>query len=508
VKTAPRPELSRLRDLLAEISDLGRARALLFWDERTHMPPGGAAGRAEQLATLVRVRHRLLASAELRALLERLEGAIDDPVDAATVRMAAREADKARGVPAELRADIARAGSLGERAWAEARETGDLAGFMPHLSRNIELRRRYVECFDDFEHPYDALLDDYEPGVRTATIAPILSDLRAGLVPLLAAVAERPDAVDASPLAGHFDPDEQERMVRRIVAGLPLPPDSWRLDRTVHPFAVSISAGDIRLTTRYEPEELSFGLFSSLHEAGHGIYESSVPPELRRGPVGRPASLGFHESQSRLWENLVGRSRSFLASVLPELRASFPAEFAAVDAEALYRAANRAGPSPIRVEADEVTYNLHIALRFELELALFDGELEPADLPEAWRARSVEYLGIEPRDHREGVLQDVHWAGGSFGYFPTYALGNLIAAQLWEAAAEEQPDLVAAPALGRLEPLRAWLDERLYRHAGLHLPEELIDVALGRPLEAGPLLRHLGAKFGELYGFEAEAPRA
>lgn len=497
-----RSDLGRLHELLGEIADLGRARALLFWDERTKMPPAGQAGRAEQLATLVRVRHRLLASAELARLLDRLEGAeLADPIDAATIRMAARDASKARRVPAELRAEMARAASHGERSWQLARAENDFASFLPALERNVELRRSYIDCFD-VEHPYDALLDDYEPGARTAEVAPLLESLRAGLVPIVAAVSERAEAVDAGPLRGSFDVDGQERATRRIVAALPLAEGTWRLDRTVHPFALSISAGDVRLSTRYEPERLAFGLFSAIHEAGHGIYESGIPAQLRRGPLGRPPSLGFHESQSRLWENWVGLSRPFLGSILPELRSELPGHFDDVDAEALYRAANRAGPSPIRVDADEVTYNLHIALRFELELRLFEGRIEPRELPEAWRELTRSYLGIELDRDAEGVLQDVHWAAGSFGYFPTYSLGNLIAAQLWDLAGAADPALVERTALGELGPLRDWLDERLYCHAGTMLPAELVGLVLGAPLEAEPLLRHLRRKYGELYGFE------
>lgn len=494
-------DLQRLNEILGEVSDLGRARALLFWDERTMMPPRGQAGRADQVATLVRVRHRLLASEELAELLERLAAAeLPDPISKTTVRMAKRDADKARRVPAELRAEMARAASDGEAAWKRAREDDDFAGFLPYLERSLELRRRYIECFE-VERPYDALLDDFEPGTRTADIEPLLRDLREGLVPIVAAVAERAGAVDPSPLEGAFDVDAQERAVRRIVAGLPLEDGAWRLDRTVHPFALALSHGDVRLTTRYEPEQLTFGLFSSIHEAGHGIYESGIPPELRRGPLGHPPSLGFHESQSRLWENWVGLSRPFLASALPILREELPGRFDDVDAEALYRAANRSGPTPIRVEADEVTYNLHIALRFELELALFEGGLEPADLPEAWRERTREYLGLEVADDRDGVLQDVHWAAGSFGYFPTYSIGNLIAAQLWALAGETAPELVEDTALGALGPLRDWLDGRLYSHGASMLPGELVEEVLGAPLSADPLLHHLRAKYGEIYGF-------
>ncbi|MFN8151061.1 MAG: carboxypeptidase M32 [Solirubrobacterales bacterium] len=497
-----REDLERLRELNAEISDLGRARALLFWDERTQMPPAGQAGRAEQLATLVRIRHRIQASDELAALLERLEAAeLADPIVAATVRITARDAAKARLVPAELRAEMARAASDGERAWREARELGDATPFLPALARNIELRRRYIECFDDVEHPYDALLDDFEPGARVAQVRPLLAELRAGLVPIVAAIAASDADVDDAPLQGTFAPEAQERVVKRVVAGLPLAEGTWRIDPTGHPFALSAAHGDVRLTTRYEPDDISYAIFSSIHEAGHGIYESGIPAELRRGPLGRPPSLGFHESQSRLWENWVGRSRPFLASLLPILREELPGRFDEIGPEDLHRAANRAGPSPIRVEADEVTYNLHIALRFELELSLFEGEIEPADLPEAWKELTRSYLGIEVAGDVEGILQDVHWAAGSFGYFPTYSLGNLIAAQLWEIAAREDPALTAETPLDGLWPLREWLVERLHRHAGTLLPAELARQVLGGPVEAEPLLRHLRAKFGALYGF-------
>jgi carboxypeptidase Taq len=337
--------------------------------------------------------------------------------------------------------------------------------------------------------------------MRTVDIEPVLRDLREGLVPLVAAVSERRDAVDTSPLEGSFDVEAQERAVRRIVAGLPLEDGAWRLDRTAHPFALAMGPGDIRLNTRYDPDQLTFGLFSSIHEAGHGIYESGVPAELRRSPIGHPPSLGFHESQSRLWENWVGLSRPFLASILPVLREELPGRFDEVSEEDLYRAANRAGPSPIRVEADEVTYNLHIALRFELELALFEGDLQPRDLPEVWRERTRSYLGIDLEGDRDGVLQDAHWGGGAFGYFPTYSLGNLIAAQLWGLAGEDDPALVEDTALGRLEPLRGWLDARVYRHAGTMLPAELVQTVLGTPLSADPLLHHLRTKYGALYGF-------
>lgn len=496
-------DFNRLLERWGEISDLGRARALLAWDERTMMPASGAAGRAEQIATLTRIRHERISEKGLWELVLGLEAELGDAdtITAAAVRKARRECERARRVPAELRAEMARAGSRGEAAWAAARAGSDLRSFLPHLERNVELRRRYGECFAPTAHPYDPLLDDFEPGLSTEVVRGLLGELRSGLVPIVAAVAERPDAVDDGPLRGRFDVDGQRRVVAKLVGSLPLPAAGWRLDPTTHPFATSIAHGDIRLTTRYEPDDISFALFSALHEAGHGIYEAGVPAELRRGPIGAPASLGFHESQSRLWENWVGRSRPFLARALPPLAAEYPAAFAELDPERLYRAANVVRPSLIRVEADEVTYNLHIALRFELELELFEGTLEAADLAEAWAERTRDYLGLEIPDHAHGVMQDVHWAAGSFGYFPTYALGNIIAAQLWELAGAELGDLEALIEADELDVLGRWLGERVHRHGGRYPPAELARRALGSPMDPAPLLRRLDQKYGELYSF-------
>jgi carboxypeptidase Taq len=492
---------------LGEISDLGRARALLAWDERTHMPPGGGEARAEQLATLTRTRHELLSSDRLGSLLDRLrpaaEGMAYDSDEASMVRAATREWDKARRVPAELRAEIARAGSLAERAWVQAKGGSDFALFLPSLERNVELKRRYLECFDDAEHPYDPLLDDFEPQMTTAEIRPVLDQLREGLRPLVAEIAERPDAVDSSCLHGAFPLDAQQRLVQGLVADFPIDQGSWRLDTTVHPFATAISTTDIRLTTRYDETYLGAALWSALHEAGHGIYENGIAPGLRRTPLCRPVSLGVHESQSRTWENWVGRSRPYLRHIHPRLRDEFPEPFATVDPEALYRASNRVVPSLIRMEADEVTYNLHIALRFELELEIFEDRLALAELPEAWNTRTREYLGIDVPDHARGVLQDVHWAAGSFGYFPTYSLGNVIAGQIWALAAEALPDLDEQIGRGELEPLRDWLRERLYRHGGKFTPAETIERVCGAPLSVEPYLDQMRRKMGEIYDLTA-----
>jgi len=500
-------DVDRLRGLLAEISDLDRAQALLAWDERTQMPPAGAESRAELVATLARVRHERLTSDALGELLDRAGEDVAalpyDSVDASLVRVARREWEKARRVPAELRAEITRTSSLAEHAWVKAREASDFPAFLPHLERNVELARRYAECFDGFEgfeHPYDPLLDDFEPGMTTPEITAILGELREGVRRVVAAVAERGSSVDDSCLYGRFPLAAQEQLARWIVAGLPLQPDAWRLDPTVHPFATAISPADIRITTRFDEGYLGTVLWTVVHEAGHGMYENGMPRELWRSPLASPSSLGFHESQSRLWENWVGRGRPYLGQQLPRLRELFPDQFSAVDAETLHRAANKIEPSLIRVEADQVTYNLHIAMRFELELAIFDGELELSDLPEAWNARTSEYLGLDVPDDASGVLQDVHWSSGAFGYFPTYCLGNVIAGQIWDAMAEDLPDLDERIGRGELAPLHDWLSERLFRHGNKFMPRELIERVVGGPIDPAPYLRQLRELATDVYG--------
>jgi carboxypeptidase Taq len=495
----------QLRARFAEISDLGRARALLAWDERTMMPPAGAETRAEQTATLVRVRHERLTSDELGALLDRLgdwaEQHPPDSDEASMVRVARREWEKARRVPVELRGEMARTASLAETAWEGARRDSDFAAFRPHLERNLELAHRYAECFEGFEDvdsAYDALLDDYEPGMRTEEMRILLGELRDGLRPLLDRVRGAAQ-VDDSSLHGRFPLPAQREIMREVVAGLPLDPAAYRLDESAHPFSTSIGEGDLRITTRYDEGYIGTALWSVLHEAGHAIYEAGADPELRRTPIGHPASLGFHESQSRLWENWVGRGRPYLDWLHPRLARAFPQALDGASPEDLYRASNRVQPSLIRVEADELTYNLHIALRFELELELIEGDLSAAELPEAWNARTASYLGLEVPNDADGVLQDVHWAGGAFGYFPTYSLGNVIAGQLWELAHAELADLDDQIRAGELSPLREWLRQRLHRHGARFMPRELAERVLGGGFDVGPLLRHLEGKSGEVY---------
>ena len=327
-------------------------------------------------------------------------------------------------MPAQLAADLARASSIGHQAWVEARAASDFAGFIPYLERNFELVQRYIDCFDDFDCAYDVLLDDYEPGGRTSEVAPLFDELKAELRPLIAVVEQHHDRVDDSLLYGHFPVERQRELVIWLLERMGFDRAAWRIDDAVHPFATGFSNHDVRITTRWDEGFLSTSLYGAMHECGHGLYEEGIAQSLQRTPLGHAESLAMHESQSRLWENLVGRGRPFCGVLAPRIVEVFRSGLSALHADPFYRAVNRVAPSLIRVEADEVTYGLHIIVRFELEQELVEGRLAIRDLPEAWNARYEEYLGVEVPDDAHGVLQDVHWAAGLIGYFPTYALGT------------------------------------------------------------------------------------
>jgi carboxypeptidase Taq len=493
--------LDDLRGRLAELADLDSAGSLLEWDHQTMMPVSGGAARAHSLATLRQVRHERFISADTGRLLEaaaaELDGVRQDSEDASIVRVVLRRWEKARRVPAELAAEIAHAGSEGHDAWVDARARSDFAAFAPYLERNIELARRYVDCFDWFDCPYDALLDDYDPGMRTAVAARLLGELRGELLPLIRKLAEYSERADDSCLHGHFPIERQRQLVEQVLALMSFDRRGWRIDDTVHPFEISIGAGDTRITTRWDESFLPGGLYSAMHECGHGLYEAGIPASLQRTTLGHGESLSLHESQSRMWENMVGRSREFCGVLAPRIEKLFGR---GLDADTLYRAVNRVAPSLIRVEADEATYGLHIVMRFELEQELIEGRLHASDLPEAWNTRVKEYLGIDVPDDAHGVLQDVHWAGGTIGYFPTYALGNLIAGLLWDRVHTEIPDLDDQIAVGELMPLREWLRDRVHRHGAKFTTAELLERVLGAPVSVQPFVTYLKRKLSDVYG--------
>jgi carboxypeptidase Taq len=394
-------------------------------------------------------------------------------------------------VPAELRAEMRRAASLAMPVWVKARKESDFSQFLPALRTNLDLRRRYVECFDDYDEPYDVLLDDFEPGMKTAEVREVFERLKQEQVPLVAtsrAEGERPLRGVGFPL------EAQKRFELEVISRFGFDPLEWRLDTAVHPFASSIATTDIRLTTRYFDENLD-GLFGTMHECGHGLYEHGVARELERTPLAGGASLGLHESQSRMWENMVGRSLPFWRYFYPALQRTFPDALGSAPLEEWYRSVNWVAPSLIRVEADEATYNLHIILRFELEQELLADTIDLEDLPEIWNQRMLDYLGVEPPNHALGVLQDMHWAIGAIGYFSTYALGNVVSGQLWEKVNAEIPDLHDQFEQGEFDALAGWLRENLWRHGRKFTPRELVERITGGPLDSGPYLRYLRGKY-------------
>lgn len=492
-----------LRERLAQVADLGRVIRVLGWDQQVLMPRGGAAPRAQQLATMQRVIHERFTDDRVGELLEELrpwEESLDpDSLDACQLRVVRHDYEKARRVPADLAAELAQAASEGHEVWLEARATSDFASFLPALRRNLELKHRYIACFDAVEEPYDVLLDDYEQGAKAAEVRRVFDRLKEALVPLIAAVGERSGAVDGAPLAGPFPIERQQAFVRSILERFGFDEGAWRLDLTAHPFATLSGITDIRITTRYAEDSLT-GLFAGMHEFGHGLYEAGSPGELDRTLLSGGVSLGLHESQSRLWENLVGRSRPFWQRFYPALREAFPEALGGVDVEAFWRAVNRVEPSLIRVEADEVTYGLHVILRFELEQEMLAGTVALDDLPEVWNERMRSYLGVEVPDDAHGVLQDVHWSNGIIGYFPTYALGSVMSVQIWERLRQDIPGLDEQIGDGEFTALREWLREHLHHLGRRYTPEETLRRVVGGPLDPEPYLAYLHAKASEVYG--------
>lgn len=496
---------AKLMTRLADIQHVGTAMAVLGWDQQCYMPPGGAAERAEQFATLGRIRHELFISEETGTLLEAAEaevkGANAESDESAAVRMARRDFDKATKLPPDLVVELAKVTTIGHETWVKARENNDYASFAPTLEKIIELNRRVAECLGYQDQMYDALLDQYEPGRKTAEVQRVFADLRPGLVQLVKEIASAPRPIDDSVLKRDYPEAGQAAFGDMVVRRLGFDFERGRQDKAVHPFCTSFTRNDVRITTRFDTNWLPCALMGSIHETGHALYEQGFDPKLDGvPPLADAASLGVHESQSRLWENIVGRSRPFWNVFYPDLQKQFPAALGDVDLDTFYRAINKVEPSLIRVEADEVTYNLHIMLRFELELALLSGELSVRDLPAAWNAKMDEYLGVTPPNDAEGCLQDVHWSGGSFGYFPTYALGTLLSAQLYDKALGDNPAISADLAAGEFSSLLAWLREHVHRPGRRYLPAELVERVCGEPAQSHSYLNYLNAKFRDLYG--------
>ena len=486
------PEFETLRAKLGEVHDLVKIGSLLAWDQQTIMPPQGAAVRAQQLATVGRLAHEAFISDEIGNLLDQLrpyeESLEFESDEASMVRMTRRDFDKAIRVPPELTSVTTRTGSLAFGAWVEARQKSDYESFRPWLEQMVELRHRYVACFPPAEELYDTLLDDFEPGFTTAQVRTIFDRLKEELIPLVEATR----SVATPRISGRFPAAKQRELSLEILRRFGFDESAWRIDTAPHPFATSLCTTDVRVTTR-EPEDSLDGLFAAMHECGHGLYEHGVDPALERTPLARGASLGLHESQSRLWENLVGRSRPFWSWFYPRLQQTFPSELASVDEETWYRSINDVAPGLIRIEADEASYNLHIILRFELEQRIMDG-LELRELPDVWNDAMSRYLGVDVPDDAHGVLQDVHWSRGGFGYFPTYTLGNVMGVQIWDRLREEVSDVDEQMARGEFGAIRDWLREHLYRHGRKFLPAETLERTVGGAIDPEPYLRYLQGK--------------
>ncbi|GAB4448137.1 MAG: carboxypeptidase M32 [Anaerolineae bacterium] len=498
-------KLNRLKAGLKDVTNLQNASALLGWDQQTYMPPGGAAARAEQTATLDRLAHELFTTDEIGALLAELSSAgFDyDSDDAALLRVARREYNKARKLPPPLVEEMSRTFSLAHQNWQQARAEKDFSRFQDILSKIVDLNIQVAEAYGYDENIYDALLDQFEPEMKTAEVDAVFAELKAGLVPLVRAIVANRGAVDDSPLKQDFDEAAQWDFGLIPLQAIGFDSERGRQDKSAHPFTISFSVNDVRITTRVQKNSFPSSLMSTLHEAGHAIYEQGSHPALDGTLLAGGTSLGVHESQSRLWENVLGRSRPFWQFYYPQLQAFFPRQLGAVSLEQFYRAINKVEPSLIRVEADEVTYNLHIFLRFELEQDLLTGRLAVADLPAAWNAKMEAYLGLTPPDDGVGVLQDVHWSGGSMGYFPTYTLGNVLSLQFYSQTLADIPDLPEQYARGEFGALHAWFAEKIHRHGRKYTTTELIRRVTGDDgIKAGPYLAYIKQKYSEIYGLE------
>jgi carboxypeptidase Taq len=496
-------KLERFKQLIAELTDLGRANALAGWDQQVYMPRGGAEDRGYILATLAGISHAKFTSEEMGKLLAELvpmaKEMDPDSDDACLILRTAHDFEKQTKIPTQKVAEFAQATTTAEVAWEHAREENNFALFRDELAHIVDLRREYAEFFLPYEHVYDPLLDDFEPGLKTKAVQEIFGKLRPQQVALIKAIAQKPEINDSFLHVSYPEKGQWDFGVD-VITRFGFDWNRGRQDKSVHPFTTGFGIGDVRITTRFDSERAASALFSTMHEGGHALYEQGIDRSLARTPLATGASMAVHESQSRLWENIIGRSKPFWKFFYPKLQKAFPAQLDGVSLESYYRAINKVEPSFIRTESDEATYNLHIMLRLELEIALMEGSLAVKDLPEAWNVRMQEYLGIVPPNDRLGVLQDVHWSSGLMGYFPTYALGNLISAQLWEKIQTDIPNVEEQIENGKFDELLAWLRSNIHRHGAKFEPEVLVKRVTGSAITPDPYLRYLNQKYSEIYG--------
>ncbi len=489
--------------LIKEISDIGHSAALLSWDQETYMPPKGAEARGRQLATLSAIAHEKLCDPKLGELIEQCQedSSLTD-AQKALVREVKKDRDKEVKLPTELVRKLTETSAKAHHIWVEARERSEFAMFAPILKELVELSKQKAEAigYPEGGVPYDALLDNFEPGATVEKLNPIIDKVREIVVPAVAAItgAERKPKIDI--LKRSYPVDAQEKLGLFVMEKMGFDMQAGRLDKSVHPFTTSFDPRDVRLTTRYEEHWLPGSLFGVIHECGHGLYEQGLPVEYAGTPLGEAISLGIHESQSRFWENQIGRSLPFWKFLFPKVKELFPAALSDVSLDEFHFAINNVEPSLIRVEADEVTYNLHIVVRYEVEQLLFSGDANMEDLPNYWNSKMKEYLGIEPPNDRDGILQDIHWSFGGFGYFPTYLLGNLYAAQ-WMATMKKQiSELEELISKGELLPILEWLRENIHKHGRMYSSAELAKMVSGEELNPEHFANYLKERYGELYG--------
>ena len=503
--------LATLKSKLLEIQHLKDAAALLSWDQETYMPAGGGQTRAEQLATLQTLAHAKFVSPEIEDLLFQhidpttgLANAETNGLDDASkalVREIWRDFSRAKKLPSDFVNRLERECSLAQQVWAEARRRDDFTSFLPNLQSVVALKFEEIDYLGYDDSPYDALLDAYEPGATVAQLQPLFATLRHGLRDLLQHVREAASPPDDRLLFQTYDKQQQLAFGKLVLQGMGYDFNRGRLDLSAHPFTTSFHPTDVRVTTRVFEKDLPSCLFSCIHEGGHGLYDQGLPQEHYGTPLGEPLSLGIHESQSRLWENNVGRSKAFWTHFFPLLRQYFPAQLGTISLDAFHAALNRVKPSLIRVEADEVTYNLHIMVRFDIELALIEKQVQVKDLPGLWREKMQEYLGIIPERDADGVLQDVHWSLGALGYFPTYTLGNLYASMFFQQACQDIPGLETDIQQGHLLSLKTWLNHNIHQCGRQYSSADLLHRITGRALSVEPFLSYLRTKIGDIYGF-------
>ncbi len=495
---------------LLEIQRINSAASLLSWDQETYMPAGGGEARAEQISTLQGIAHEKLVSPEIEQLLaswvDPQTGEVrDSPGDTwdeptrSLLREVWRDYSRAKKLPSHFVVTLSRECSLAQQVWAEAKENHAFSQFLPNLRTVLALKREEAEYLGYRDSPYDALLDVYEPGSTIAALRPLFVQIKGRLVPLLKKIQQSSVQIDDTILFHTFDQARQLEFGRMVLIAMGYDFERGRLDLAAHPFTTSFHPTDVRVTTRVHEHDLQSCLFSCIHEGGHGLYDQGLDLQYFGTPLGDSVSLGIHESQSRMWENCVGRSRAFWQFFYPMLQQTFHHQLRFLDGEQFYAAINRVKPSLIRVEADELTYNLHIMLRFEIEQDLIEGKTRAEDLPGIWNQKMEEYLGIVPSNDAEGVLQDVHWSLGAFGYFPTYTLGNLYSVQFYEQAKLEIPHLEDEIAAGQLMVLRRWLGQKIHRWGRMFTPDHLAQRVTGKSLDPEPFLSYVERKYGELY---------